>query len=333
MSLTPEQQRAIIEKESAWTDENFGQLDLSAFPALAPQPVPETHDSKFAREWNDTGLNRSAADLRAFIENPDLESLARVGSETGITDYIDEVRDRKGELEAIKFKRLRPDYLQTDRNYRSIVEVLSFNHLTVHQQNGSIKEQMDALCAGGFWTAANLVGAYDALNEEGALDVAAGTARQLSSSETLDVSRLAQNGKQFEAIDRFLQYSLPDEDPGVEILTDPAYRDLLDTAVLYVWELAQEDYSPTAERREFIQNFAAGRPLTLTLVGSAWAACQENEKRHLRGELLEQYQRPEDTAPPTQKALDNMGDAEFERLYRDSIRAYAQSVRGSGVLA
>ena len=78
MSLTPEQQRAIIEKESAWTDENFGQLDLSAFPALAPQPEPETHDSKFARDWSDTGLNRSAADLRAFIEDPDLESLARV---------------------------------------------------------------------------------------------------------------------------------------------------------------------------------------------------------------------------------------------------------------
>jgi hypothetical protein len=140
MSLTPEQQRAIIEKESAWTDENFGQLDLSAFPALAPQPVPETHDSKFAREWSDTGLNRSAADLRAFIEDPNLESLARVGSETGIPDYIDEVRDRKGELEAIKFKRLRPDYLQTARNYRSSVEVRGFNHLTAHQQYGSSQE-------------------------------------------------------------------------------------------------------------------------------------------------------------------------------------------------
>jgi hypothetical protein len=34
MSLTPQQQRAIIEKESAWVDESFGQLDLSAFPAL-----------------------------------------------------------------------------------------------------------------------------------------------------------------------------------------------------------------------------------------------------------------------------------------------------------
>jgi hypothetical protein len=33
MSMTPQQQRAIIEKESAWTDEQFGQLDLSGFPA------------------------------------------------------------------------------------------------------------------------------------------------------------------------------------------------------------------------------------------------------------------------------------------------------------
>jgi hypothetical protein len=332
MSLTPEQQRAIIEKESAWTDENFGQLDLSAFPALAPQPVPETHDSKFAREWSDTGLNRSAADLRSFIEDPGVEALERVGNETGNPGFLRETREVKGELVAQQFKRACPGYLPTSANLDAMVETMSYNHLPSSQQGGDIEDQIDALVAAGAWTVAHLTGCYQALNREGLLQVPAGQARQLSSSEKLDVSRLAQNGRQFEAIDKFLQFSLPDEDPGVEILRDPAYRDLLDTAVLWVWELAQEDYSPTAERREFIQNFAAGRPLTLTLVGSAWAACQENEKRHLRGELLEQYQRPEDTAPPTQKALDNMGDAEFERLYRDSIRAYAQQIKGAGVL-
>jgi hypothetical protein len=332
MSMTPEQQKAIVEQESAWIDSSFSSLDLSQFPALAPVPPEETHDDRFAKSWQDSGLSRSARDLRTFIENPDLESLDRVGRETGIPEYIEQVRDRQGELEATKFKRLREDYVQTDRNYRSMVEVLGYNYLTSSQQNGTIEQQMDALCAGGFWTAANLCAAYDALSAEGALDVAAGTARQLSSSEQLDVARLAQNGKLFEAIDKFLQYSLPDEEPTTDILTDPAYRDLLDTAVMHVWELSAEDYVPTAERRAFIQNFAAGRPLTLTLVSSAWTACKETEKRHERGELLRHYERPEETAP-TLKDIDALDDSSFERLYRDALRAHAQAVRGAGVLA
>ena len=334
MALSEKEQRRIVEAESAWVDQSFGQLDLSAFPALAPAPPAEDQDDgRFARSWADSALSRSARDLRSFIENPDFAAMSQVATETGNPDYVEQVRDIRGELEATKFKRLREDYVQTDHNYRSMVEVLAYNYLTSSQQNGTIAQQMDALCAGGFWTAANLCAAYDALHAEGALDVAAGTARQLSSSEQLDVARLAQNGKLFEAIDKFLQYSLPDEEPSTDILTDPAYRDLLDSAVLHVWELSAEDYVPTEERRAFIQNYAAGRPLTLTLVGSAWAACKESEKRYQRGELLEQYQRREETAPPTQMELDAMDDDEVNRLYRASLREYVRSIRSPGVLA
>jgi hypothetical protein len=41
MTMTPEQQKSIIAKESAWVNESFGQLDRSAFPALArPHRLP-----------------------------------------------------------------------------------------------------------------------------------------------------------------------------------------------------------------------------------------------------------------------------------------------------
>jgi hypothetical protein len=332
MTLTPAEQNHILEAESAWVDQSFGQLDLSQFPSLQPPPPEEKHDDKFARSWEDNPLSRSASNLRAFVENPDLESLDRVGAETGIPEYAAEVRERRAETVAQAFKRRCPGYLPTQRNLDAMVETLAFNALSTSEQDGDTEELIDRLALAGKWTIENLQACYLALNREGLLELPAGEARPLSTSEKLDVSRLAQNGRQFEAIDKFLQYSLPDEEPGVEILTDPAYRELLDTAVLYVWELAQEDYSPTAERREFIQNFAAGRPLTLTLIGSAWTACQDKEKRYERGELLEQYQRPEDTAPPTAKELDAMDDQEFQRLYRDSIRAYAQQIRGAGVL-
>lgn len=36
------------------------------------------------------------------------------------------------------------------------------------------------------------------------------------------MSRLAQNGKTFEAIDAFLQYGLPNKEPTVDIINDPA---------------------------------------------------------------------------------------------------------------
>jgi hypothetical protein len=301
------------------------------FPALSELPPEEKHDDRFAKNWTDSGLNRSASDLRAFVEDPDTEALTQVGTDTGDPGYLREVRERKGETVAQQFKRACPGYLPTSANLDAMVGTMSYNHLPSSQQGGDIEDQIDALVAAGAWTVAHLTGCYQALNREGLLQVPAGTARQLSSGEILDVSRVAQNGKQFEAIDRFLEYSLPDEDPGVEILTDPAYRDLLDTAVLYVWELAQEDYSPTAERREFIQNFAAGRPLTLTLVGSAWAACQEKEKTYERSSLLTSIQEPQQPERPAN--LDALSDEAVDDLYHRSLQAYARSIRGAGVLA
>jgi hypothetical protein len=333
MSLTPEQQRAIIEKESAWTDENFGQLDLSAFPALAPQPVPETHDSKFAREWSDTGLNRSAANLRHFIEDPGVEALERVGNETGDPGYLREVRERKGETVAQQFKRTCPGYLPTNANLDSMVEVMAFNHLPTSQQDADTEGLIDRLVSVGAWTVANLTGCYRALDEQGLLQIPAGQPRNLTDAERLRVTRLAQLGHADQAISEYLQCALDGEEPTLELINDPDYRQVCDDAVWAVFEDSQNDYYATPERRAYLARYCGGRPLTLMLMQAAWAACQASEAKHERGELLSQYQRPQDTAPPTAKDLDNMGDAEFERLYKDSIRAYAQSIRGAGVLA
>src|SRR5437016_230999 len=77
MSLTPEQQQSIISQESAWIDaDRFAPLDLSAFPSLQPPP-PETSrdDGRFARDWRDTALSASSAELRKFVADPDAETL------------------------------------------------------------------------------------------------------------------------------------------------------------------------------------------------------------------------------------------------------------------
>jgi hypothetical protein len=329
MSLTPEQQRAIIEKESAWTDEQFGQLDLSAFPALAPPPALEQHDDKFAKQWSDTGLNRSASDLRAFVEDPDTEALTQVGTDTGDPGYLREVRERKGETVAQQFKRACPGYLPTNANLDSMVEVMAFNHLPTSQQDADTEGLIDRLVSVGAWTVANLTGCYRALDEQGLLQVPAGTARNLTDAERLRVTRLAQLGHADQAISEYLRYALDGEEPTLELINDPDYRQVCDDAVWTVFEDSQNDYYATPERRAYLARYCCGRPLTLMLLQAAWAACQASEAKQERSALLTSMQEPQTERPAN---LDALSDEAVDDLYHRSLRAYAQSIRGAGVL-
>jgi hypothetical protein len=334
MALSATEQKRIIAQESAWIDDGtFGQLDLSAFPALQPPPPAETHDNRFARDWRDTALSASASELRKFIANPDTESLQRVGDELGHEDFRDEVRQRRGETVAEQFKKKRPDYLQTDRNYEAIVTTLSFNCLSSYQQEGTVEEQVKDLIDGQFWTVGNLVATYDALDAAGLLEIPAGTARRLTSSERLKVVRLAQDGQLDAAIGEYLRGALDGEEPTIDLITDPAYVNVCNEAVLYVFEVGETSYMPTPERREFLLRYAAGRPLHPPLLQQAWAACQANEIKHERGQVLGQFQRHE-TEPPTVKEIDALDDDQVDELFHSSLRAYANSVRQSpGIIA
>jgi len=331
VSMTAAQQRA---NTSEWAAEKFAPLDLTGFPSLQEPSAPETHDGRFAKHWTDTPLTASATALRKFVTDPDTEALERVGNEIGHEGFRDEVRQRKGESIAAAFKRANPAYLATDNNYRLMATTLAFNALPASQQEGELDEIVADLIDAGFWTVTNLTSTYRALDAEGLLDVPAGTARNLSDRERLHVTRLAQVGRSEEAVSQYLQYALDGEEPSMEIFHDPAYRQCCDDAVFTVFEAYQSDYAPTPERERYLLRYAAGRPLTLTLLTQAWRACQQNEQRHERGELLTAYQRPEETAPPSPKEIDALDNAAVDRLYHDSLKEYARSFRRSqGVLA
>jgi hypothetical protein len=340
MSMTAQEQRSIIAKESAWIDtEQFAPLDLSAFPALAPSPVPDKHGDHFARDWRDTPLTASANALRQFVSDPDSESLERVGNEIGNEGFRDEVRQRKGESVAEAFKRANPAYIPTARNYETIATTLAFNALPASEQNGTTDEIVAALIDGGFWTVANLAACYRALNDEGLLDVPAGSTRNLSSAERLQVSRLAQAGRIDQGIGMYLKFALDGEDPDMSMVNDLAYIGVCNDAVYAVFEDTQLDFEPTPERQQYLMRYAGSRPLTLPLLQQAWRSCQANEQRPERSELLAPYQRPEDTPPPPSpkemEALsdDQVSDDQVDRLYHDSLREYAASFRrGPGVL-
>lgn len=333
MTLTPQDQRRIIEKESAWVDNAFGQVDLSAFPSLNEAPPDVKHDDRFAKHWDDTSLNRSAQALRHFVSDPDEAAMLRVGEETGNPEFLHETRELKAQRAVREFKRTCPGYVMCEENYNKIIQTLAHNTLSAEDQLGTIDEQVDALIDAQLLTKENLIACYRALEREGLLLVPLGQTRNLDGAEKLTVMRLAQSGRIDEAIEKFLSCALDDDQPSIDILTQPAYRGACDTAVLYVWEVATPDYTPTAEHRAFIQRYCAGRPMTIQLLQSAWAACQENERRSQRGELLSQWQQPEEEAPPTQKEIDALDDDAVDKLYHQSLAAYSAQVRrSSGML-
>jgi hypothetical protein len=230
--MTPAEQRAIIAKESAWLNENFGQLDLTAFPALNELPPEQTRDDgRFAKDWRDAALSTSPRALRQFVSDPDGEARERVGAETNNEGFRDEVRQRKGETIAQQFKRANPSYIPTQNNYQTIAATLSFNTLSAAQQEGTIDERVADMIDGGFWTVANLTSCFHALIKEGLLDVPLGSVRNLSTAERLQVTRLAQSGRVDQAIGEHMKCALDGEEPGMEILNDPNYRQACDNAV------------------------------------------------------------------------------------------------------
>jgi hypothetical protein len=210
--------------------------------------------------------------LRAFVEDPPVDVLERVGAETGNENYRAEARDQKGELVAQQFKRACPEYLPTDPNFAAIATTLAYNTLSATEQEGGLDDGVATLIERGFWTVPNLVAMYNALTAEGILDIPAGTARNLSERERLRVARLAQAGRTSEAIGEYLRCSLDGEELTMEMVNDPAYRDVCDSAVWTVFENITDDYVPTPRREQFIRRHCGQRPITLALLQSAWSA-------------------------------------------------------------
>jgi hypothetical protein len=238
------------------------------------------------------------------VSNPDTDAL----DETGDLNFRAEVRDRKGELVAEQFKRANPGYMPTEANYRAITATLAYNALGPSYQDMDL-DQVTALIEGGFWTLENLTACFHVLTRDGLLDVAAGEPRNLSERESLRVARLAQAGRSDEAIGEFLRCSLDGQEPSLEMVSDPRYRNLCNDAVLTVFENAQLDYVATPARQKFLLRYAGSRPLTLALLqrasgvrktrnatsaASCWASSSGHRKqrRRLSKRLISYQTRP-----------------------------------------
>jgi len=328
LSLTPQDQHRIIEQESAWLDSSFSNLDLSAYPALNELPPAQSKDDgKFARHWDDRPFN--GRELRSFIENPDIDAM----TESGSGDLLRDVRDRRAEDVVREFKRACPEYLPTHENYHSMVVTLAFNALPESERNADDDDLVDILVERGFWTPGNLEAVYRALDDQGILDRPAGEPRNLSSSELLRVGRLAQSGKIDEAIGFYLRAALDGEEPTMDMINDPRYRDVCDSAVWEVWENITHDYVPAPQREAFIRRHCGNRPITVPLLNAAWAELKKREAGRERNAILNQIERPQ-PQPVTPQQIDALDDASVDRLYHESLAEYARSYgRPGGIIA
>jgi len=111
-------------------------------------------------------------------------------------------------------------------------------------------------------------------------------------------------------------------------LADPALKDVVHEAVWFCWEHGRANYSPSAERRRFMESYVAGRIPTAKLLDEAWIACQAAEKDALRVGLLQQVREPEQ-AQSGAPDLDALQDDEIDRLYHGTLRKIAADSRKS----
>jgi hypothetical protein len=152
--------------------------------------------------------------------------------------------------------------------------------------------------------------------------------RDLNEKELLEIARYVQSGDTQAALSQYMYFATDKREIAspFEILDDPRYKGLCDAAVLFVWQHSRTDYSPSPEREQYIDTYAASRPLSLALLDSAWKACQESEKR---GALLYQLQPEPEVADPRelQDSLEESTDDEIERMMAATKREYAREVR------
>jgi hypothetical protein len=325
MTLNQATRNRIIAEESAkFLDPSFAQLDLSSFPDLN-HPAQE----EFATE-DKHGLNRvvvsGSNQLKALAENPDHEALEQIAKETGDPGLVERLQEDREVAEAKAFMATHPSYFKNDDNYDTIREYLEERDLAFNRQNLAV--------------------AYKALSGAGTLQVHPDTPRPLTERDSRAIALQASSGDVEGAVGRFLELRLPKTasemwmystslQEALDGIAAPEYKRLVEEAVWFCWGHGRANYSPTRARREFIQQYIAGRIPTANLLDRAWQACQAAEKDALRSALFGQVT-PGQNEVSQQPDLDDLSDQEINRLYTSALRTNAVEAvrqrRGVGIL-
>jgi hypothetical protein len=329
-------ERIAAEEAARFMDGNFGQLDLSGFPDLTHPPtetfeLQDRHGFNRVDESGMAGINQ----LKALLANPPREVVEEIARETGNPELISELAQDRADDIARDFKRRNSDYLKSDFNWRCIVETMAHNLLA--EDDLDSEEAQDLLISDGHWTLANLEAAYKALDRVGALEYPANHARPLTQAQRLRAEQLAADGDVLGGIVEYVKGRISEDaadqvafslaDP-IQFTSDPAMRPILEEACSFCWEAYRKDYSPSAQRRQFLRDYCGGRFVTVALLDAAWEECKSAERDSMRSSLSSQVsdQRAE-TPEASPSSLDRLDDAGIENLYHSTLREYAKAVK------
>lgn len=314
--------RIIQEESNRFLDSQFARLDLSGSPDFA-NPVSE----EFATE-DKNGFNRvvvsGSNNLKALAENPDREALEQIARETGDRELIGRLQEEREIVEAKAFMATNRGYYRTDENYETVRAYLEDRDLPFNRDN--------------------LATAFKALSRAGKLETNPDSPRPLTERDSRAIALQAASGDVEGAVGRYLQLRMPEQasemwrystslQEALDTIAAPEYKPLVEEAVWFCWSHGRANYSPTRARREFIQEYVAGRIPTARLLDEAWAACQAAEKDALRSALFGQVTPAQTEQQPD---LDSLTDKEIDRLYNGALRTNAieavRQRRGVGIL-
>jgi hypothetical protein len=179
-------------------------LDLSGYllPDQTPAALPvEAHDKN--------GFNRvdfrqgfSAPSVEEMLANPETrEALAERDS-----NFREQYAEEMVEKVCSQFLQKYPDYLDTGKNYKALVQEMAAKLLKNNRLSDEDAER--ELLETGHWTVDQMSNCYRYLLKAGKLDVPRGTIRTLTESEKLELISQIRTGALDEAVLNYVSWSL-----------------------------------------------------------------------------------------------------------------------------
>lgn len=302
--MTEQQKLQLIAAETAaFLNDGFGQLDLSGSPDLVPLPNEEfaSHDRKGFNNVVISGTNL----LKELANNPPEDIIERIAQETGDPELQARITEGRETTVAEHFVRSHSSYFKSDNNYESLRQFLD-------DRNQEFNE-------------ANLDVAFKSLSRSGQLETRPGQARNLSESDQLHIISLCKAGQLDDAIEQYLDYSLPDAskfwNDATAFLSDPETLPVRNKASYFVWWHSRSGVDDTPEFHAFGKAYFRLRPVhTVQDFDDCWAAFEKKNKSFHRDQLFHE-------APVTPDDLNDLSDDAVTKLTHSVLQKRAKDIR------
>ena len=305
MTISPkqlEQIAAAAEGEvNRWSDDRFGGVDIPGHQAgrdFLARSVggDETTDPRFS-PLDDRG---SAYSIKTAVEQlaRDPEIREQIARETGNADELEKLDEEQAEAAVWEFRRRNPGYHKSEANWERMVQRMCAKFLGWPDADEiEVDDGYAELVRRGLWTVDNLTTAFKALWQAGSLEVSPDAPRLLTERDKRAIALQSASGDVEGGVARYLQLRLPRQvsemwvystslQEALDGVADPQYKDIVSEAVWFTWEAGRANYSPTPERRKFMQAYVAGRIPTARMLDEAWRGARNpNATWHARGFL------------------------------------------------